>query len=49
MKETPRPHVLPLGRYTITVHAEFYEGENFDPEDESTRRAFSAEIPLEIE
>jgi len=49
MQETPRPHILPKGRYTIMVHAEFDIGEKFDPADESQHRKFSAEIPIEIE
>ncbi|WP_314589402.1 stalk domain-containing protein [Paenibacillus terrigena] len=49
LQETPRPHILPKGRYTIMVHAEFYIGDKFDPSDETQHRKFSAEIPIEIE
>ncbi|WP_152396739.1 stalk domain-containing protein [Paenibacillus guangzhouensis] len=49
LQETPRPHILPKGRYTIIVHAEFAIGEKFDPADDSKHREFSAEIPIEIE
>jgi|GEM_PF-2830385 len=49
LQKTPRPYLLPKGRYTIIVHAEFYIGEKFDPSDETQHRKFSAEIPIEIE